>query len=198
MAIEKIVVQDKSKASEDISEVDNRNVSDNYKHIPLEMIRESLDEKRLPLVNIALNLTSDFNKSSIVRTANCFLGSEVYLVGKRRYDKRGTAGTHHYEHIYHSPEAKEVIDHLKDRGYTVFAVDNTDELAPEVVYSVDLPEKTAFLFGEEGTGIPVEIAKLCDKAVYIPQSGSARSLNVAVASGVMMSEYMRRHRWQIE
>lgn len=39
-----------------------------------------------------------------------------------------------------------------------------------------------------------DVVALCDMVVYIPQYGSVRSINVAQAAAVMMSEYNRRHR----
>ena len=147
------------------------NVHDYLRNLSVEEINSFLDKDRSPMVSVCLNLTNDFNKASIIRAANAFLGSEVYMIGKRRYDKRGAVGTYHYEHIKHC-----------------------SEFNPQNVYDAEIPEKVAFVYGEEGSGIPADIIKECDMMLYIPQYGSVRSLNVSQAAAVMMSEYNRRHR----
>lgn len=197
MTIERITYTDISAANENIGDTDNRNVADEYKHMPMSMIRASLDEKRLPLVNVAFNLTSDFNKATLIRNSNVFLADSVYLVGKKRFDKRGAVGTHHYENMWHSEKWEDLLAHLKAHDYMVYAVDNTPEFHPLKLYDITFPLKTAFVFGEEKLGLRAEVVESCDHAVAIPQAGSARSLNVGTASGILMSEYMRTHRYHV-
>lgn len=194
VTVETIVPTDPSVDSDVESEEDHRNVTDEYKRMPMEMIKASLDERRLPVVNVCMNLTSDFNKSSVVRASNAFLASKVVLVGRRKWDRRGAVGTQHTETIEYQKHAEEVISGLKDDGYTVFAVDNTKEFHPVAVYDVDLPLKSAFVYGEEKLGLSADIVALCDQSVYIPQHGSVRSLNVSQAAAVMLSEYSRTWR----
>lgn len=173
---------------------DNKNTLDEYKAMAVSEIRDVLDQDRVPMINVCMNLTSDFNKASVVRANNAFLGSAVYFVGAKKYDRRGTVGTHHYEHVYHAETADELITDLRERGYTLYAVDNTPEFNPSVIYDVELPEKTAFFYGEEMLGLSAEVVQRCDAAIYIPQYGSVRSINVAQAASICMSEYSRRHR----
>lgn len=198
MSIEKITYRDPRPEELDDSGLlageDTRNVSDEYKRLPMEMIKQSLDEKRFPLVSIIGNESTDFNKSSVIRAANAYLADSVYLIGKRRYDRRGTVGAHHTEHIYHSQDWHEVFDHLRTQGYTVYAVENSPEYDPQVIYDVELPLKTAFVFGEENRGLSADVVEASDACVYIPQYGSVRSLNVSASAAVMFSEYSRRHR----
>ena len=170
------------------------NIGDRFYNMTTEQIKDELEVGRSQLVNICMNLTSDFNKSSVIRANNAFLGSEVIIVGKRRFDRRGCVGAHHYETVKHSETLEPVIELLHSQGYTVFAVDNTPEYSPKAIYDVALPVKSAFLYGEEQAGLSKESIDLCDDMVYIPQYGSVRSLNVAQAASVMMSEYNRNHR----
>lgn len=171
-----------------------RNVTNKYEGQTVAAIKEDLNQHRLPMVNICFNLTSDFNKSSIVRTNNAFLGDRVFLIGRKKFDRRGTVGTHHYENMYHETTFQPVWEQLKDEGYTIYAVDNIPEYNPRPVWEVDLPAKSAFVYGEEQTGLPLEAIKMCDDMLYIPQFGSVRSLNVGAAAAVMMGEYSRQHR----
>ena len=170
------------------------NVADRYKESNLADIRADLDSRRTDMVSIFMNTTNDFNKATAIRSSNAFLGGSVYMVHKRKYDKRGTVGTHHYEHVYHADTLDEVIAHLHAQGYTVFAVDNIDKHNPKNVWDVDFPARSAFLYGEENAGLSDEMIAACDDMIFIGMEGSVRSLNVACSATVIMAEYSRQHR----
>lgn len=170
------------------------NVVDELKGLSAEAAREKLFSKRTELVNVCMNLTNDFNKASVLRAGNAFLAKEIYFVGNKKTDRRGMTGLHHLEVVRHADTLEELVEHLHSEGYTVYAVDNTPSLNPKSVYAVKLPEKSAFVYGEEQRGLTAEETALCDGALYIPQRGAVRSLNIAQAAAVMMSEYTRQHR----
>lgn len=172
----------------------NPNVVDFYKESTVAEIRADLDTRRTPLVNVCMNLTKDFNKGSVIRANNAFSGSHVYLVGNRRYNRVGAVGTHNYEHVSSADSLAEVVDVLKGEGYTVYAVDNLPEYSPKNIWDVEFPEKSAFVYGEEQRGLLPEEVSLCDAMVFIQQTGSVRSLNIAQAASCIMSEYSRQHR----
>lgn len=172
----------------------NANVADMYKSWTVNEIRADLDKRRTPMVSIFMNLTHDFNKASGIRANNAYLGEHVYLVGRRHYNRKGTVGTHRYEHASSAENLAEVVDMLHEQGYTVFAVDNLPEYDPENVWDVDFPEKSAFVYGEEQRGLQPEEIALCDRMIYCQMYGSVRSLNVAQCSAVIMNEYSRQHR----
>ncbi len=48
------------------------------------------------------------------------------------------------------------------------------------------------IIGSEGRGLAQDVLALCDESVTIPQYGVTESLNVAVASGIVLSEYRRQ------
>lgn len=171
---------------------ENRNVIDYYKGWETESIAADLDQKRTMMVNVCMNLTSDFNKASVIRANNAFRGRCVYLVGRKKYDRRGTVGTHHYEHVNHETDIAVLINTLHDEGYTVYAVDNTPEFHPVSMYQVSFPQKSAFVYGEEQAGLSADVVGMCDTSIYIPQYGSVRSLNVSQAASVAMYEYNRQ------
>lgn len=171
---------------------DNRNVIDYYKGWEDELIKADLERNRTDMVNVCMNLTGDFNKGSVIRANNAFRGSRVYIVGRKKYDTRGTVGTRHYEHINFEPEIEPVLTELKNNGYKLFAVDNTPEFNPQSISSTEFPEKSAFIYGEEKVGLSREVVDLCDASIYIPQHGSVRSLNVAQAAAIVMYEYDRQ------
>lgn len=171
----------------------NNNVIEIYKQNTVEEVRADLDKNRTKLINICMNLTHDFNKASAIRANNAFLGKELYMVGRKRYDKRGAVGTYLYEHCYHADTLEEVIDYLHVQNYKVYAVDNIEKYNPINIWDCNFPEKSAFVYGEENAGLSEESIALCDGMVYISQYGSVRSLNVAQAAACIMMEYSRRY-----
>lgn len=172
----------------------NPNVTDLYKDWVMEEIRADLDTRRTKIVSVCMNLTKDFNKGSVIRANNAFSGGHVYLVGNRRYNRVGAVGTHNYEHVSHADTLEELVTMLKAAGYTVYAVDNLPDHSPRSVWDVEFPEKSAFIYGEEQRGLQPEEIALCDEMIYIQQTGSVRSLNIAQAAACVMSEYTRQHR----
>ena len=171
------------------------NVQDEFMNLTVEQIRDATAAGRSKMVSVCMNLTSDFNKASIVRSHSAFLGAEIFMVGKRKFDRRGTVGSHCYNDIYSSKELEPVIESLMADGYTVVALDNNSAFDCVPIYDVPLPSKTAFVYGEESCGLTDDALRLCDVIAYIPQVGAApRSLNVASAASIAMSEYSRKHR----
>lgn len=172
----------------------NKNTIDIYKNWIEKEIRADLDKRRTESVLIFNNFQHNINIACGIRSNNAFLGKSVYIIGKRRYDKRGSVGVHHYETVYYSDSLEEVIEYLHSLGYIVYAVDNIMEYNPINLFDEQLPKKSAFLFGEEGAGLSQEDIKLCDKMIYIGMYGSVRSLNVACAATVIEYEYSKQWR----
>lgn len=187
---------------------DTRNVADEFKGMPDEQIREILNTRRSKMVSIMMNLSSDYNKATCIRTANALSISHLHFInrvneqnpdsytGVKRYDRRGTTGTHVYERVENTSIAhwQDVYDDLHAQGYTIFAVDNIMEYNPESVYDVEFPELSAFVFGEEGIGLKPEMIEAADRMIYINQTGSVRSMNVSVTMGIITAFYTAQHR----
>jgi len=61
----------------------------------------------------------------------------------------------------------------------------------ENIYNSKLPTKTALIMGSESHGISDELLRLVDLEISIPNFGKTESLNVAMATGILLSEYKR-------
>jgi 23S rRNA (guanosine2251-2'-O)-methyltransferase len=57
---------------------------------------------------------------------------------------------------------------------------------------VDLSLPTALLMGSEGSGVHPKLIKMADRVVKIPQATDFDSLNVGVATGIMLYETLRQ------
>ncbi len=175
---------------------DTRNVIDYYKSWETEAIKADLDTKRTILITLFINLSGDFNKSSVVRSGNAFGVAKTIIAGKKKWDRRGAVGTHHYEHVEYWDDPIAAIDWYRTELYSVIPVDNTEPFHPVPLYTSSsgvlyvFPQKTMFVYGEEQAGLSKEVIEACDNApIYIPQYGSTRSINVAAAASIMMAFY---------
>lgn len=185
---------------------DTRNVVDEFKGMSTEIIRMRMQSRRVPAVNIAMNLTHDFNKASVLRSHEAHAFKEFILINKvneqdptnpsgvKKFNKRGTVGTHLYSNIKHTTDWKTVIEGYRSEGYTIFAVDNIDSYQPKSIDEAAMPVKSVFVYGEEGLGLSNEVIESCDEMIYIPQYGIPRSLNIAQAASIVMYEYARQNK----
>jgi len=154
-------------------------------------LREADTNGRTPLVNIAVELRSGLNKSSIVRASNAFLARyTVFFDDEPIIDVPNDLA-------FNTTSLKNIIQDLRAEGYCVLAVDNLPEFNPVNIYDAEIPFKTAFVYGREGEGLYREELELCDGLVEIPMPGPARSFNVAQAAAIAMGEYTRRHRFTV-
>tara|TARA_R100001015_G_C4478391_1_gene59684 strand:- start:81 stop:599 length:519 start_codon:yes stop_codon:yes gene_type:complete len=148
----------------------------------------------------------DFNISTLIRNANAFNVEKIYYLGKKRFDRRGTVGTHHYVDLCFLDGGVSELVELKDT-HTFIGIDNN---IPETYklreFNWNMLEKQPLVFfGEEGVGLTQEILNLCDYRIEIEQYGSVRSLNVGTSSGLLLYEFVRHlknstddYKWQKE
>ena len=181
-----------------------RNVVDKYKSMTDEQIRRDLAENKNPIAVCMEHWRGDFNIGTLIRNANAFNVEKVFYLGKRKIDRRGAVGTHHYVDIVHmSGVVCDLVD-LKEQ-YTFIAIDNNipnTEKLDEFSWNT-LEKPPLVFFGEEGYGLTQEVLDLCDYRVEIEQYGSVRSLNVGTSSGLVLYELSRHlknskvfDRWQ--
>lgn len=172
-------------------ETDTRNLMDEYKGLPNEEVLSRLDKKRTSLEIAIENLSHDFNIGTIVRNANAFNVSKVYILGKRKYNRRGAMVTDKYLYIDHFAEVEDFVKDAHERGMKIIAIDNNrPESKP--LQNATIEPNSILVFGSESDGISQELLDKADACFYIEQLGSTRSINVGCASAVAMYEFTRR------
>ncbi|MCS9985360.1 TrmH family RNA methyltransferase [Weissella paramesenteroides] len=187
--------------------IDYRNLGADFKGMTNEQIMQALDQRRGDMITVLQNLTHDFNKATAVRNHNAFSGREIVFLnpdnpmdsdnpeGAKKWNKTGAVGAQHYEHISHHRilDYQKLFDRWHEEGYTIYAVDNTPGYELHNVFQVKFPKKSVFLFGEEQIGLADELIQTADQMIYIPQTGSVRSLNVSVAHGIIAALYTAQY-----
>lgn len=165
-----------------------RNVADYLKWLTDDDTKKHLEEQRLNFGILILNILFDNNAGNIVRSANAFGAQEIVLYGHKKFDRRASVGAEFYAHFRHLKFAED-LDELFKEYEMVVAVENTPDAQSLKDFTWDAKKKTLMIFGQESGGIPKEILDKCAAVVAITQRGSVRSLNVAVAAGIVMNDY---------
>lgn len=80
---------------------------------------------------------------------------------------------------------EELILNLKDNNYKIFGTNVKNGID---IKNVNLLEKYAIIMGNEGSGISNNIQKLCDENIYINMNKACESLNVSVATSIILYE----------
>ena len=168
-----------------------RNVIDKYRDWSTESIKEHLQNNANPFAVCMEHWQGDFNIAALIRNANVFNAEKIIYLGKKRYDRRGCVGTHHYTNIVFLDGGIPDLVNLKNK-YTFIAVENniskTEKLHKFNWNKLEKPP--LFFFGEEGYGLTEEVLNLCDYAIEIEQYGSVPSMNVGTCSGIIMYSYV--------
>lgn len=175
------------------SKTDTRNLQDEYKGLPNEVVFEALAQKRSGLEVAIENVEHDFNVGTIVRSANNFNAAKVHIIGRRKYNRRGAMCTDKYLEIIYWPDAESFYADQRARNREVVAIENHDERVQPLAKK-KFTQETTLLFGSEGNGLTEEALKRADDVREIESFGSTRSVNVGVAAGIAMYEWARQCR----
>jgi TrmH family RNA methyltransferase len=87
----------------------------------------------------------------------------------------------------------ECFNRLREAGIRTFTTALVDAVPADLI---DLAKPLALIIGNEGNGVPDEIAMLASEAITIPCPGAVESLNAAVAAGILLYEVSRQRRSQ--
>ena len=128
------------------------------------------------------------NLGTIIRSSKAF-DVDTIILSENSVDVyndkvlRGTEGMFFHMNIVYC-NLKEIIPSLKNEGFTV--------LGTNVKKGVDIKSvsssKYALIMGNEGRGVHSDIASMCDKNIYIKMNKDCESLNVAVATSILLYE----------
>lgn len=136
------------------------------------------------------------NLGTVIRTAHA-AGVQGIILTKGTVDIynektiRSTMGSLFYIPIHYDGENLSLVKNLKKQGFNlvVTSLDTNKDFFQE-----DLTGKVILTVGNEGNGVSDEVLELADTKVKIPMPGNAESLNVAIATSVIIYEKVRQDR----
>ncbi len=147
-----------------------------------------------PFILILDKVTDVRNFGAISRTAEC-AGVNGIVIPSRGSAQinadavKTSSGALNYIPVCRELNLKETINYLKESGIAIIACSEKTE---DMIYDADYNKPVAIIMGSEESGISQEYLKLADQHVKIPMTGQVGSLNVSVATGVIVYEAIRQ------
>ena len=193
----------------------------NYKHVPLEKINRLTrknhqgvfafispidfhniedvipnlyEEGKNPLVLVLDRITDVRNFGAIARTAEC-AGVDTILIPEQNAAAinadaiKTSAGALHKVTVCRTWNLKLALQFMKESGIQLIGC---TEKTQDDMYKPDYTTPTAIIIGSEEDGVSPEFLKMCDARAKIPMNGKIASLNVSVATGVILYEAIRQ------
>jgi len=169
-----------------IAKVQYQNLQDVISHV--------VDNGETPLFLMLDGITDIRNIGGIARSAFCMGVHAIIIpdkgVGALNEDAVLTsAGALEKIPVCRVNSLMKAIDELHLNGIKVYATEMT---ATKNIFDCDFSEPIAIVMGSEEKGIYPALMKICDEKVKIPMKGDFESLNVSVATGVILYEVMRQ------
>jgi len=151
--------------------------------------------EKTPVIIVLDNVRSLHNVGSVFRTSDACLIEAIYLCGitatpphpEIHKTALGAENTVEWQYFEHTLDA---ILQLKQKNYRILAVEQAensislDKFTPE-------NQRYAVIFGNEVKGIDPAVMDCCDACIEIPQFGTKHSLNVSVAAGIVIWEFLK-------
>ncbi|PSR53673.1 23S rRNA (guanosine(2251)-2'-O)-methyltransferase RlmB [Adhaeribacter arboris] len=165
-------------------------------YMPLDNIVVNIYERgKTPLLLILDRITDVRNFGSIARNAEC-MGVDAIIIPSRGAAQingdalKTSAGALNIIPVCREPNLKDTLNYLQQSGMQIVAC--TEKAEHSLTENIDFTGPTAIIMGSEEDGISPEYLKKADVRLKIPMAGQIGSLNVSVASGIVLFEVLRQ------
>lgn len=149
---------------------------------------------RQPDLTICLEeIHKPHNVSAIVRSADAVGIHQIHAIWPDQHVKlsvSSAAGSNSWVKVISHPSTEEAIAQIKSQNMQVLAT-NLSEQAVDF-REIDYTRPTCIMMGQEKKGISQKALALADKHIIIPMAGMVQSLNVSVASALILYEAQRQ------
>lgn len=159
-----------------------------------ELLQEVFESGRPPLLLLLDRVTDVRNFGAIARSAEC-AGVDFLIIPSRGSAQingdavKTSAGALHRLKVCREDNLKTTLGYLKESGLQIVACHEKTE---NLIYDADLRQPTVLIMGSEENGISNEYLKRSDIQVKIPMPGKIASLNVSVATGIVLFEAVKQ------
>ncbi|MCG6200215.1 tRNA (guanosine(18)-2'-O)-methyltransferase TrmH [Psychromonas antarctica] len=161
----------------------------------LARITQMLNQRQPDLTVFLEQVQKPHNLAAIVRTADAVGVSDVHATWEnkaKRLSGSTATGSQNWVNVHSYDSLTDAVQALRAQGMQVIAT-NLSETAIDF-REVDYTKPTAIIMGQEKHGISAEALALADQDVIIPMVGMCQSLNVSVASALILYEAQRQRR----
>ena len=167
-----------------------------FKFSSLDKILSESKKSTFPLILILDEIQDPHNVGAILRSAECSRVNGVIITKHHSATITSTvtktsAGATEHIKICQINNLSQTIDELKERGFWILgsSLENAKNYT-EIDYKIPI----ALIVGNEEKGIRKLTASKCDFLVKIPMSGKIQSLNVSVATGILLFEILHQRK----
>jgi len=175
------------------------NVHTPLQSLSVDKIKQVAAATALPVGLMLFNLHGDMNVGMSIRTAVILGCSDVWVIGRRRYDRRSVVGAVHYIKIHRFPTISpayfaenKLIPIVIEQGGLALEEFSFKSLLPG---HIEAGWRVVFIVGSESFGLPASFMKALRAPVLtISQYGVIRSLNVSAAVSIVLYEYSKQWR----
>jgi tRNA (guanosine-2'-O-)-methyltransferase len=159
----------------------------------LATIKQSLERRQPDLTVIMEGVRKPHNLAAVARTLEAVGGLDIHAITDLtsiRLSQMAAGGIRRWISVSKHATTEQGLSSLKASGHQIIAT----TLSPESLdyREIDYTKPTAILVGEELEGISDEAVQLADKKIIIPIVGMVQSLNVSVASALVLYEAYRQ------
>jgi TrmH RNA methyltransferase len=159
------------------------------------LIRGKMPDKGLV---VALDsIDNPHNQGAILRTC-AFFGVEGLIVpgnGKASVIPSSAArmaeGGLEVVPVFNSSDLPSTLRDCREQGWFVVGADPS---AKETLFNAEIKFPAVVVMGNEREGLSIRVKQKCDMVVRVPGKGSLQSLNVSVATGIILAEIDRRRK----
>jgi tRNA G18 (ribose-2'-O)-methylase SpoU len=152
--------------------------------------------EKIPVIVVLDNVRSLHNVGAVFRTSDAFLVEAIFLCGitatpphaEIHKTALGAENTVDWKYFNNTQDA---VKEQKQKGYHIVAVEQAENSIPLDKLQLKA-EKYALILGNEVKGVAQDVMNLCDSCIEIPQFGTKHSLNVSVASGILIWEAFKQ------
>ena len=158
------------------------------------LVPSLFEQGYLPLLIILDGITDVRNFGAIARTAECMgvHGLVIPLSGSVQINEdsvKTSSGAFNYIPVCRQKKLLDAVDYLQKSGFSIFGC---TEKAEKKLEQVDFTVPLALILGSEELGISNELIQRSDELVGISMTGNISSLNVSVATGMVLYEVLRQ------
>ncbi len=160
------------------------------------VIADVYERGETPFFLLLDRITDVRNFGAIARTAECTGVQCIVIPGRgaaaiNSDAMKTSSGALNHISVCREPDLTETVKYLQESGITIVAC--TEKSARDLYErNTDLSGPIAIIMGSEEDGISPELLRMADTNVKIPLLGSVGSLNVSVATGVVLYEAVRQ------
>jgi len=160
----------------------------------LQRLTKAAESRQATLQLVLENIHDPHNVSAIYRTCDATGVQNIGLVYTNeefpKISRVTSSSANKWIDTQRYKSVEECCNELHKKGFKIYA-SMLDENAVDF-YELDLTEPVALVVGNEHRGISEEMQKHADKTFFIPMRGMVQSLNVSVASAVILYEAQRQ------